>query len=49
MKGNLIAIIWKGKQNVNILPNMHSQPLEHGKDVKLDIIQKYIRHMGYVY
>ena len=28
LKGNLRAIVWKDKQNVNILTNMHSSPLE---------------------
>ena len=28
LKGNLRAILWKDKQNINILTNMHSQPLE---------------------
>ena len=54
MKSNLTAIVWKDKRNVNILTNMHSPPLEdnfcneHGKAVKLAIIQDYYRHMGYV-
>ena len=28
LKGNLRAIVWKDKQNVNILTNMHSPPLK---------------------
>ena len=57
VRGNLTAIIQKDKRNVNILPNMHSPSLgggwgnfwgKHGKDVKLAIVQEYIRHMGYV-
>jgi len=28
LKGNLRAIVWKDKQNVNILTKMHSPPLE---------------------
>jgi len=48
LKGNLRAILWKDKQNVNILMNMHSPPLEgnfcdeQGKAVKSPIIQDYI-------
>ena len=44
VKGNLTAIVWKDKQNVKILTNMHSPPLEgnfcdeRGKAVKLAII-----------
>jgi len=50
VKGNLTAIGWKDKWNVNILTNMHSSPLEcnfcdqHGKAV----IQDYNKHMRYV-
>jgi hypothetical protein len=53
VRGSLIAIIQKDKLNVNVLPNMHSPPLEgnfwgkHGWDVKLATVQEYIRHMGY--
>ena len=49
MKGNLRAIVCKDKQNVNVLKNLHSPPLEgnffneHGKA----IIQDYSRHVGY--
>jgi hypothetical protein len=49
VKGNLTAVMWKDKQNVNILMNMHSSPsegnfcVEHGKAVKLATA-----HMGYV-
>jgi len=41
VKGDLTAIVWKVKQNVRILANMHSPPLEgnfcdeHGKATKL--------------
>jgi hypothetical protein len=48
LKGNLTAIVWKDKQNVNILKNMHSPPWEgnfcdeQGKAVKPLIIQGYI-------
>jgi hypothetical protein len=48
LKGNLRAILWKDKQNVNILTNTHSPPLEgnfcdeQGKAVKPAIIQDYI-------
>jgi len=52
VKGNLTATVWKDKQNVNILTNLHSPPLEdnfcdeHGKAMKPAIIQDYNRHMG---
>jgi len=52
--GNLTAIVWKDIQNIKILTNMHSPPLEgnfcdeHRKAVKPAIIQDYYRHMGYV-
>ena len=54
LKGNLTAIVWKEKQNVNIRMNIHSPSLEanfsdkRGKAVKPAIIQDYFRHMGYV-
>ena len=54
VKGNLTSIAWKDKWNVNILTNMHSSSLEcnfcdqHGKGMKLAIIQDYNRHMKYV-
>ena len=54
VKSNLTAIVQKDKQNVNILMNIHSPPLEgsfsdkHGKAVKLATLQDYNRHMGYV-
>jgi hypothetical protein len=52
-KGNLTATVCKDKQNVNILTNVHSPPLEgnfcdeHGKAMKPAIIWDYNRHMGY--
>jgi hypothetical protein len=52
LKGNLRAIVWKDKQNVNILTNTHFPPLEgnfcdeQGKAVKLPIIQDYIDAWG---
>jgi len=54
MRNNLTAIVWKDTQNVSILMNMHSPPLEgnfcneHGKAVKLAIVQDCNRHTGYV-
>jgi hypothetical protein len=54
VKGDLTAIVWNVEQNVHVLTNMHSPPLEgsfcdeHGKAMKPDIIQDYNRHMGYV-
>jgi hypothetical protein len=54
VKGDLTAIVWKVEQNVCILTNMHSQPLEgnfcdeHGKAMKPAIMQDYNRHIGYI-
>jgi hypothetical protein len=54
VKGDLTAVVWKDKRNVHILTNMHSPPLvgnfcdEHGKAMKLAVIQVHSRHMGYV-
>ena len=54
VKGNMTAIVWKDKWNVNILMNMQCPPLQgnfcdkHGKAVKPAIIQDYSRHMGYL-
>jgi hypothetical protein len=48
VKGNLTATLWKDKQNVNILTNMHSPLLqgnfcdEHGKALKPAITQDYL-------
>ena len=50
VKGNLTAVVWKDKLNVNILVNKHSPPPEgnfcdeHGKAMKLAIIRDYNRH-----
>jgi len=50
VKGNLTAIAWKDKRNVNILTNMHSSPLEYNfcDQHEKAIIQDYNRHMRYV-
>jgi len=54
MEGNLRAKVWKDKQNVNMLKNIHYTPLEGnfcdklGTTVKPAIIQDNNRHMGYV-
>ena len=54
VKGNLTAVVWKDRQSVNVLKNLHSPPLEgnfcdeHGKAMKPAIIQDCNRHMGYV-
>jgi len=48
------TIAWKDKRNVHILTSMHSSPLEcnfcdqHGKAMKLAIIQAFNRHVRYV-
>jgi hypothetical protein len=49
VKGNLIPVVGKDKQNINILMNMHSTPLEgnfcdeRGKAVKPATIQDFNR------
>ena len=54
VKGNLTAMVWKDVQNVNILTNMRSSPLEgnfceeYGKAMKLTVIHDCNRHLGYV-
>lgn len=46
------APVWKDKQNMNILTNMHHPPAEgnfcdeHGNTLKLALIQDYVRCMG---
>jgi hypothetical protein len=53
-RGDLTAIVWKDKLNVNMLTNMHRSPAEgnfcdeHGNALKPAIVQNYNRHMGYV-
>ena len=53
VKGNLTAVVWKDKRNVNILINMCSPPMksnfcnECGKAVKLAIIRVCNIHVGY--
>jgi hypothetical protein len=51
VKGNLTAIVWKDKRNVNILMNVHSPCNfcdECGKAVKLAMIWDCDRQVGYV-
>jgi hypothetical protein len=54
VKGDLTAVIWKDKRNVNILTNMHRPPAEgnlcdeYGNTLKPAIVQDYNRQMGYV-
>jgi hypothetical protein len=54
VKGDLRAVVWKDKQNVNILTDMHHHPAEgnfcdeYGNALKPAIVQDYNRHMGYV-
>jgi hypothetical protein len=51
-RGDLIAILWKEKRNVNMLRNMRCPPAEgnfcdeYGKVLKPAIVQDYNRHMG---
>jgi len=54
LNGNLRAIVWKDKQNVNVLTIMHSTPMkgsfcgEHVKAMQLARIPDYTRNRGYV-
>jgi len=54
VKGNMTTRVWKDKQKVNTLTNIHSLSLEgnfydeHGKAMKPAMIQNYNRHMRYV-
>jgi hypothetical protein len=54
VRGDFAAIVWKDKQNVNMLTNMHRSPAkgnfrdEYGNALKPATVQDYNRHMGYV-
>jgi hypothetical protein len=54
VNGDLTAILWKDKQKVNLLTNMHRPPAEgnfrdeYGNALKPAIVQDYYRHMGQV-
>jgi hypothetical protein len=54
VRGDLTAVVWKDKRNVNLLTNMHPGPAdgifcdEHGNTVKPNVVQDYSKHMGYV-
>jgi hypothetical protein len=54
VRGDLTAIVWKDKRNLNRLTNKHRPPGEgnfsdeHGNALKPAILQDYNRHMGYV-
>jgi hypothetical protein len=54
VKGDLKAVVWKDKQNVNILTDMHHPPAEgnfcdeYGNAPKPAIVQDYNRYMWYV-
>jgi hypothetical protein len=54
VRGNLTAVVWKDKRDMNMLMNMHHPPAEgnfydeHGNTLKSAIAQDYNRHMGYV-
>jgi hypothetical protein len=53
VRGNLTAMIWKDKMNINIWTNIYPPPTdgnfcdEHGNTLKSAIIQDD-RHMGYM-
>jgi hypothetical protein len=50
IRGDLTAVVWKDKRNVNLLTNMHPTPAEvnfcngHGNAVKPKIVQYYNKH-----
>jgi hypothetical protein len=54
VRGNLTAMVWKDKRNVNMLTNMHHLPAEgnfceeHGNALKPAIIQGCNKHMGHM-
>jgi hypothetical protein len=54
VRDDLRVTVWKDKQNINMLTNMHHPPAEgnfcdeHGNTLKAAIIQGYNRHMGHV-
>jgi hypothetical protein len=53
-RGDLTAILWRDKQDVCVLTNIHDPPAEgnfcdkNGKAIKLQIVADYDRHMGYL-
>ena len=53
-RGDLTAILWRGKRDIHILTNIQDPPEEgnfrdsNGKAIKLQIVADYNRHMGYV-
>jgi len=52
-KDDLTAVVWRDKQDVHILTNMHHSPTncnfcdEHGNGIK-QIIMQYNKHMGHI-
>jgi hypothetical protein len=54
VRGDLTAILWKDKRNVNLLTDKQHPPVkgnfhdEHGSCLRPTTIQDYKRHMGYV-
>ena len=53
-RGDLIAVVWRDKRDVNMLTNIHDPPSEgnfwdeHRNAIKPAIVADYNRHMGYV-
>jgi hypothetical protein len=54
VRGDLRAVVWQYKQNVNMLTDLHHPPAEgnfcdeQGNALKPIIIQDNNRHMGYI-
>jgi hypothetical protein len=54
VRGNMTAMIWKNKWYVQILTNMHRQPVEgnfsnkDGKAIKPVTVEDYNLHVGHV-
>jgi hypothetical protein len=53
-RGDLMAILWRDKQDIHMLMNIHSAPAYSNfcdvgrKAIKLQIVMKCKHHMGYV-
>jgi hypothetical protein len=54
VRGNLTAMVWKDKKNVNMLTNIHHPTAEsnvcdeHGNTLKPAVVQDHNKHMEYV-
>jgi hypothetical protein len=54
VRGTLRAVGWKDRQDVHILTNMHSPPVEgnftqeSGQSIKPHVVENYNAYMGFV-